>query len=370
MVINHHTPLEKFCLIACVLRKINATRNTGLVAKFIWLAIIELPSILWYSVPEFSQAGNHMAESTQPYVLVVGAAGIDSKGKAKAPFTLGTSTPGTVRVSVGGTARNIADNLARLGVETLLLAAVGAGGSGRRILANATEVGINTEYLIVSGEHHTSAYIALLDEKGNLVMSVDDMEILSIITPQIINRRRNLIKNAAMVVFDSNLPEATIAALVKVANRYGVRLCADPTSNSLASRLKPYLPDLFMVVPNVFEAEILSGKSIKDENGAIAAARALVNAGVKVVIITLAEAGVVYATANASGHIPALALEIADPSGAGDALTGAVVFGLLNNIPLDEAVRLGATAAALTLACGDTVCTDLSLELLYDNLMI
>lgn len=311
-----------------------------------------------------------MAEPNQPYVLVVGAAGVDSKGKAKAPLTLGSSTPGTIRVSVGGVARNIAENLARLGIEAVLLSAIGAGGSGQRILANAAEVGIITDYLVISTEHHTSAYIALLDEKGNLVMSVDDMEILALITPQMINRRRSLIKNAALVVFDANLPEATIAALVKVAQRYGVRLCVDPTSNLLASRLKAYLPDLHMIVPNVLEAEILSGKTIKDESGAITAARALVNAGVKIVIITLAEAGVVYATARASGHIPAIATDIVDPSGAGDALTAAVVFGMLNNIPIDEAVRLGASAAAMTLSCSDTVCGDLSLDILYDNLLI
>jgi pseudouridine kinase len=313
-----------------------------------------------------------MAEGppNQPYVLVVGAAGIDSKGKAKAPLTLGSSTPGTIRVSVGGTARNIAENLARLGVEAVLLSAIGAGGSGQRVSANAAEAGINTDYVIISADYHTAAYIALLDEKGNLVMSVDDMEILLLMTPQVINRRRNLIKNAAMVVFDANLPEATIASLVRVAHRYGVRLCADPTSNILALRLKPHLSNLFMIIPNVFEAEILSGKSIKDENEAVTAARALVNAGVKVVIITLAEAGVVYASARASGHIPAIATEIIDPSGGGDALTATVVFGLLNNMLLDESVRLGASAAALTLACSDTVCPDLSLDLLYDHLLI
>ncbi len=62
-------------------------------------------------------------QPTQPYVLIIGAAGIDSKGRANVPLTLGTSTPGKVRISVGGTARNVADNLARLGVETLLLSA-------------------------------------------------------------------------------------------------------------------------------------------------------------------------------------------------------------------------------------------------------
>ncbi|MFN8459964.1 MAG: carbohydrate kinase family protein [Anaerolineae bacterium] len=313
-----------------------------------------------------------MAEQTpaQPYVLVAGAAGIDSKGKAGAPFVLGSSTPGLVRVSVGGVARNVAENLARLGTEVVLLSAIGPGANGQRILANAAEAGINSDYLIISTEHHSAAYLALLDEKGNLVYSVDDMEVIACLTPQVINWRRNLIKNAAMVVLDANLPEATIEALVKTANRYKVRLCADPASIILAARLKPHLPDLFMVTPNVPEAEVLSGKAIKDENAAITAARALVNAGVELAIITLAEEGVVYASAQDSGHIPAVATNIVDSTGASDALTATVVFGLLNDIPLDESVRLGASAAALTLACTDTVCPDLNLELLYDNLLI
>jgi pseudouridine kinase len=306
----------------------------------------------------------------QPYVLVIGAAGIDSKGRASAPLTLGSSTPGLVRVSVGGTARNVADNLVRLGVDTVLLSAVGNDGSGRRIRSNATEVGINIKYLIVSKEHHSAAYLAILDESGNLVMSVDDMEVLSCITPQVITQCRELIKKSAIIVMDSNLSEETIAALFKVANRYHVRLCADPASATLASKLKPYLPEIYMITPNVPEAEVLSGKSIKNEDDAIAAARDLVNAGVDVVIITLAEEGVVYASANDSGHVPAVATDVIDSTGASDALTAAVVFGMLNDISLDEAVRLGASAAALTLACVDTVCVDLSLDWLYDQLLI
>jgi pseudouridine kinase len=275
-----------------------------------------------------------------------------------------------VRVSVGGTARNVADNLTRLGVNSILLSAVGQGGSGQRILNNAARVGINTDYVIISEEHHTAAYLALLDENGNLVMSVDDMEILSLITPQVINRRRSLIKEAEMVVIDSNLSEATIASLFKVANRYNIPLCADPASTTVAPRLKPYLAHIYMITPNVAEAEVLSGKSIEDEDDALAAARKLVNAGVEIVIITLGEAGVVYATAGASGHVPAVATEIVDFTGASDALTGTVVFGLLNDMSLDEAVRLGASAAALTLASTDSVCRELSLDLLYDQLLI
>jgi pseudouridine kinase len=120
----------------------------------------------------------------------------------------------------------------------------------------------------------------------------------------------------------------------------------------------------------VAEAEVLSGKKVENGDEALAAARKLVNMGVKIAIITLAEEGVVYATASDSGHVPAVATELVDSTGASDALTATVVFGLLNDIPIDEAVRLGASAAALTLECTDTVCQDLSLDLLYDQLLI
>ncbi len=308
--------------------------------------------------------------TTEPYVLVVGAASIDSKGRAGVPLIPGSSAPGKVRVTVGGTARNNAENLARLGVETVLLSAIGRGGSGKRILNNAAEVGIKTDFCIVSEDQRTSAYLALLDESGNLVMSVDDMNVMSCITPKTIESRRDVVKQAEMVVLDSNLSQETIDTLIRVAKRYKVRVCADPTSTSLATRLKPYLPDIYMITPNIAEAEVLTGCTINDENDAMTAARQLANAGVDIVLITLAEEGVVYAMANASGHVPAMAAEVVDSTGASDALTATVVFGLLNDIPPDESIRLGVSAAALTLATTDTVYRELSLELLYDSLVI
>ncbi|OQY23227.1 MAG: hypothetical protein B6I34_04900 [Anaerolineaceae bacterium 4572_32.1] len=62
--------------------------------------------------------------------------------------------------------------------------------------------------------------------------------------------------------------------------------------------------------------------------------------------------------------------EVIDLTGAGDALTAAVIFGLLNDFSVNEAVQLGVSAAALTLQCRETVCTDLSLEILYDKLIV
>ncbi len=109
---------------------------------------------------------------------------------------------------------------------------------------------------------------------------------------------------------------------------------------------------------------------VTDRESGLGAAQKLVSMGIEIAIVTLGATGLVYATSQESGHVPALASEVVDLTGAGDALTAAVIFGLLNDLPVGEAVRLGTSAAALTLQSRESVCSCLSLELLYDRLVI
>lgn len=305
------------------------------------------------------------------YILVVGAAGLDTKGRAEGPLQPGTSNPGSIRISVGGVARNVAENLARLGEHVILLSAVGADRSGRRVREQAADAGVDVSYLLESADHHTGAYLAVYEQTNNLAVSIDDMAVLTAITPAVIYNRRKLIRDAAMVVIDANLSSPTIESLMRQAIKYDVPVSADPTSVVLAERLKPHLRDLFMVTPDLPEAEALCGRSLRNtRDQGIAAAKQLVAMGVEIAIVTLAELGVCYATPEVSGHVPAVKTEVVDRTGAGDALTGGVVFGLLNDFPIDEAVRLGASAAALTLQHPQSVCPDLSLDRLYDGSVI
>jgi pseudouridine kinase len=306
-----------------------------------------------------------------PHVLVVGAAGLDTKGRAAVPLQHGTSNPGSIRISVGGVARNVAENLARLGERAILLSAVGSDRSGKRVREQANEAGIDVSHLLEIPDHHTGAYLAVLDHVGELSISIDDMAVLSAITPSVIYNRRSLIRDAAMIVMDANLSPSAIQSLMNQAKKYGVPVCTDPTSVSLAERVKPHLPDLFMVTPDLPEAGVLCERSLHNTRSqGTAAAKQLVAMGVQVAIVTLAELGVCYATTEVSGHVPAVKTQLIDRTGAGDALTAGVVFGLLNDFSIDEAVRLGASAAALTLQREDSVRPDLSLDLLYDGLVI
>lgn len=303
---------------------------------------------------------------------MIGAANLDIKGRPDLPVERGSSIPGTIRRSLGGVARNIAENLARLEVETVLLTSVGDDEAGARILGQAAGSGIDISQALTVEDQRTGAYMALLTENGALDIGLDDMAVLSALTPAYFRARRSLFEEARMAAIDANLTPDAIEAVLQLCREYQVPVCADPTSNLLAERLCPHLPHLYMTVPNVAEARSICGDGFaeSDREAAQTAAAHLVSLGVNIAVITLGEYGVVYADAETKGHIPAIQTSVVDATGAGDAQTAAIIFGLLEGFPLDECIRLGVTAATLTLRSRETVRPDLSVDLLYDELVI
>jgi pseudouridine kinase len=302
-------------------------------------------------------------------VLVIGAAGLDVKGRVSIPLQMGTSNPGVIRRSPGGVARNIAENLARLGVEVALISAVGEGWAGQYVMEQTQQAGVDVQHVLVRSDVRSGTYLALQDQDRQLIVGLDDMAGLETITPRYLNDRRRLFRDAQMVAVDANLSPATLKTAFRLASHYERPVCADPTSTSLAARLRLFLGQLHLMTPNLEEA----GAVLNDVVAAgepIQMARRLVARGVKLAVITLAERGLCYATAHESGHLPAIAVPVVDRTGVGDALTAALIFGLLEGLPASEAVRLGLSAAALTLRCRDTVCPDLTLENLYGQLVV
>lgn len=306
------------------------------------------------------------------YVLIIGSAGIDVKGRPATEIKFGMSNPGKIRNSIGGVARNIAENLARLEVNTMLLSAVGDDVEGWRVIEYCEDNGIDCEHVqIIKGER-TGTYLALLKPDGELMTAIGDFEIMSAVDSEYLRIHEDKIADAAMLVIDATLSEKTLETLFELTEQYAVPVCADPTTPALATKLCPYLDKIYLIVPNAAETKALCGLSepAHDRDTAISAARQLVSLGARIAVVTMAEQGLAYADSGGAGFIRAVNTHVTDSTGAGDALTGAVIFGLLNDVPLDEAMRLGVTAAALTLQTEETVVPDLNQELLYDRLMV
>lgn len=305
-------------------------------------------------------------------IVVIGAILLDTKGKPDAGLQPNTSNPARVRVTSGGTARNVAENLGRLGADVLLLSAVGDDLIGEQLVAQTRAAGVNMDYVQVIAGKRTGTYLAVLEEDGALAVALDDTKVMRHITPAYLYQNRRLFRDAAMVMVDGSLTPEALKTAVELCQKYQVPLCADPSSARLAARLRPYLSDLSFVAPNEVEAAALCECDFTgyDPDASLELARGLVRQGVGIVIVTLSDFGLVYATSEETGYLPPSYTKIVDSTGAGDAVTAATTFGLLNQLSPIEAIRLGAAAARLTLETNETVSPEISLDMLYEHLIV
>lgn len=306
-----------------------------------------------------------------PQVVLIGAAGFDIKGRVNGDRVFaGSSNAGTLATGMGGTARNIAENLARLDVPTTLITAVADDLLGDFVIERTSAAGVNTDHALRIPDGRTGAYLGIITPDGDLLMGIDDMDIVRKITPRVARGVRGLLRQAGMVILDANVPVRTIRAVQRLCAIAGTPVCIEPVSLPLIERIMPCIPGTALFTPNVAEAQELLGCTIETLEEAQAAALAFREWAIDIVVVTLGGGGAVYATSEGSGHVPAIRTEVADESGAGAAMTAGIVCGLMHRFPVDEAVALGASAASLTLQSPETVRSDLSLEQVYEHLIV
>ena len=304
-------------------------------------------------------------------MLVIGAAALDIKVYARElAIEPELSNPALIELGFGGVARNIAENLARLGADVSLITAVGDDETGTQLLQQLREVGINTGAAIVSNEHSTGTFVGIYQLDKRLRVAFDNMQVIRLITPGYLNRWRRLFRDADVICVDANLSARALETLFHLAHEYEAPVCVDATTPLLAPRLHPFLPEMAVLTASRAEAETLLGTHFYEDNDVLQGARRLAQLGVGLAIITQGAEGLSYATSDESGRLPAFNVEVVDPVGAGDALTAAVAYGLAEELPPAEIVRLGLAAAAQTIICKETVCPTISLEALYERLIV
>ncbi len=138
-------------------------------------------------------------------ILCIGAANLDRKLRAAKPLVMGTSNPAGAVESFGGVARNIAENLARMGAAVSLITAVGNDSSGRALLAQLDTVGIDTRGALTLDDAASGTYTAVLDVDGQMAVALADMALYDRITPAFLALRRQQRATASLIVADLNL---------------------------------------------------------------------------------------------------------------------------------------------------------------------
>lgn len=298
-------------------------------------------------------------------IAVVGGANVDIGGIPLNTLIARDSNPGRVRISSGGVGRNIAENAVLLGLDVELITAVGNDANGRMLLENCSKKGIGTSSVLVEEDVGTSVYLFINDNRNDLHCAISDMDIQQRITPEKLAACLEMLNTMNAVVIDANLSQESILYL---AQNLRVPIFCDPVSVTKAVKLKPALPYIYCLKPNRMEAELLAGMQIRDFMDAAEAARRLVNAGAKKVVLTMGEQGALCADAQSCSFLPAVARSVVNTTGAGDAFMAGLVWAYCEDLDLRKSGVAGVAAARIALSALETVNPKMSRSVLVRSM--
>ena len=291
----------------------------------------------------------------RPRIVVLGATAVDVKAQSFDALVRAADVPGRVRVTLGGVARNTAKNLALLGADVTIVSAVGGDEFGRMLRDDLARAGVHVHNLMTARGCRTATWAGVLDSRGDLDVGVFDGEIFEALSVQVIEERAQTIVNAGLIAIDATLPRATIDAIVRTAHAHRVPLYLNPASVARAQTIADCVGKFTLVTANALEAGVLTGHSIVSIDDAAGAAKSLIEHGVERAVVTLGAEGVLYADARETRHEPAQPARVVDTTGAGDALAAMFLLCHLQGCTLDETLERALGAAALTVACEESV---------------
>ena len=111
-------------------------------------------------------------------VCVIGGCNIDFIAKSFEKINMKDSNPGTLEYSFGGVAKNIAENLLKMGIDNKFISVFGDDVYSREIKDYLKKIGLdfsNSKFLTNRG---MSNYISILDENNDLFTAISSMEVL------------------------------------------------------------------------------------------------------------------------------------------------------------------------------------------------
>ncbi|MEE1132374.1 MAG: carbohydrate kinase [Caryophanon sp.] len=289
-------------------------------------------------------------------IVCIGGANVDRKIHIRGALQMATSNPATSEETVGGVARNIAENLGRLG-EAVRLITVAGDDAAWATIEEQSKPYMNVAAVEKLSTHQTGTYTAILNEAGDLVFAAADMDIYEQLTPALLQKHEQLLVHAKYIVADLNCPKETIAYLQQVANAHHVPLIVVPVSSPKMVHLPDDFTGITWLMCNRDEAESIVGYSLHEDVQFEQALQHIQQRGVANVIITNGSEKVWLR--DASGRVLTKDVEaveqVVDVTGAGDAFVAAFIYGLTAEKTLDGTLQLAMTNARETIQSTHTV---------------
>lgn len=279
-------------------------------------------------------------------IIVLGSCNTDMVIKSdRIPVPGETILGGAFMMNSGGKGANQAVAAARLGGDVTFIAKTGNDLFGKQSIQQYKEEGINTNYIASDPNLPSGVALITVDKAGENCIVVA-MGANSTLIPDDFKKAENEIKSAEVLLMQLETPISTIEYAAAFANQNGVKVILNPApAQSLSDTL---LSNLYMLILNETEAELISGIKVDNFEDARKAAKAISDKGVEKVIITMGSHGSICKDDENYLEIPAHKVNATDTTAAGDTYCGAIAVAIAEGKTIEEGIKFATKCSAVT----------------------
>ena len=296
-------------------------------------------------------------------VISIGAAFVDEIFHMKEEMIIASTVPASVTRSAGGVSRNIAHQLALLGVDVQLISVFGNDSDGDWLRQISLAAGVNLDASITK-EGLSGKYTGILNLDGSLFTAFLTNAATSLITPGHLEIHKALLKTANYILADANISLEAGEWLLSFSNENGIPLILEPVSVPPARKFKDAdLTGLYLVTPNEDELPVLCSEKALFTQHQI---EELLGKGVENVWLHNGKLGSAIYNQERSITLHAPMIDIVDCTGAGDGSLSGFILGKTLGKDDETCLKLAHTLSAEILQVNGAIATHLNQEKLLE----
>lgn len=269
-------------------------------------------------------------------------------------FEKGSQSVDMTKLSFGGDALNEAVVLSRMGISVDLVSKVGKDETGTRVLHFLEENGVSAEHVMQEKDLVTGINVVLVDEAGERCFLTNPRGSLRKLSLKDVEtclpEMADIVSFASVFVSPLLDIEAMESLFQKIKAKPGSVLVADmtkPKNGETLVDIKKILTYIDYLLPNEEEVFKVTGVSDVYES-----AKLLVEAGTKCVIMKRGDKGCLIQTKEKQIEIPAFKVEkVVDTTGAGDCFVAGFLWGLSQDLSLEDCGCLACATASCAVEC-------------------
>ncbi|MDR2992215.1 MAG: ribokinase [Bacillus cereus] len=273
-----------------------------------------------------------------PNIAVVGSISMDLVAVSKKRPKAGETVIGEAFHTIpGGKGANQAVAAARLGANVAMVGAVGNDDYGTVVRKNLENERIFIDYVVPVTDGTTGIAHIVLAEEDNSIVVVQGANAL--VNKSVVDRSKDLLIKADMVVLQLEIPLETVKYVLAICEEHNIPVMLNPAPAQVLA--EDILEKATYITPNEHECRIV----LDDFKSPI---EDLLAKYPNKLLMTEGSNGVRFHNGTEIVHVPSIAVDVVDTTGAGDTFNGALAVALSEGETLQKAIRFANIAGGLS----------------------